>query len=172
MLDYYVPPAAYHWVVGEIVASLVKIPPAPQAEVLYKDLVCTDEDKALMFELITTIESHAKLQLLFKIVHLKNIGAKLQHVHPLKFLAFIFTHPELKPLMSPISDDYFKWTEFLDGITPNLLRESIKGKLDSYLNDFAKEIGIAPEQIRPYFQSQDWAHFIQFLIRSETASNS
>lgn len=161
MHDY--PPPAYHYFVPAI-ASIIKVPPAPQPELSYNDLVFTEQDRAHISELITTMAQNNKLQLLFKQGHLKNIGAQINHVHPLKFLSSISTNPELKPLMGNIHDDHFKWNEFMNGLGAGLTREAKKGKLELYLKDFSNEVGLSAEEIHSYFESQDWDSFVLFLM--------
>jgi hypothetical protein len=176
MQDFPPPPKAHHYILNkkflkkDLFGSIVKIPPAPQAEVAYKDLVFTEEDRLNIHELITTMSQNNKFQLLFKQSHLKTLGAQINHVHPLKFLAAIFTQAELKSLMGNIQDDHFKWNGLMDGLGPSLTREAIKGKLEFYLHDFAHEIELPPEDILPYFQSRDWENFVRFLIQSSTSS--
>lgn len=173
MNDYPPPPKLHHFFINEKImkknyfGSIIKIPPAHQAELLYKDLIFTEQDKLYICELITTMSQSNKFQLLFKQSHLKMIGAQINHVHPLKFISTIFSDPELKSLMPTIRDDSFKWSGLLDGLGPSLTREAIKGKLQLYLNDFAEEVHLAPEAIRPYFESRDWDNFIRFLIESD-----
>lgn len=172
MHDYPPPAKSHHFFITEkllnksFIGSIVKIPPAPQGDISYKDLLFTDDDRSNIYELITIMSQSNKFQLLFKQGHLKSIGAQINHVHPLKFLSSIFSNPEIKSLMGNIRDDGFKWSGLIDGLGPSLTREAIKGKLDLYLNDFAYEIGLSATEIHPYFQSRDWDSFVRFLIQS------
>lgn len=165
MYDYPLPKAHHYFIPkSSCFASIIKVPPAPQPELSYKDLIFTEQDRANIYELITTMAQNNKLQLLFKQGHLKTIGAQINHVHPLKFLSSISTNPEIKALMGNLHDDHFKWNELMNGLGAGLTREAIKGKLDIYLNDFANETELSPEDIRPYFESRDWDGFVLFLM--------
>ncbi len=146
--------------------SIIKKPPVkpPETDPLYKELVCTDQDRANIYEIISTIGENGKLSLLFKQSHLKELGAKINHVHPLKFLAVIFTDSHLKTCMFSVWDDYFKRTHFLDGLGPSLTREAEKEKLNQYLGDFATELKIPLENLRPYFDMRDWESLVLYLI--------
>ena len=77
-------------------ASILKKPPVKPMDIAYKDLVCTEQDKAIVYEIISTMADNGKLSLLFKQAHLKEIGAQINHLHPLKFLSAIFSEPHLK----------------------------------------------------------------------------
>jgi hypothetical protein len=110
--------------------------------------------------------ANGKLSLLLKQSHLKEIGAQIHHVHPLKFLATIFSNPHLKSCMQYIWGDYFKRNGFLDGLAPNLTREAEKGKLEQYLKDFSVKINVSAEGMKPYFDTRDWEGLVLHLINS------
>lgn len=154
-------------------ASIIKIsPPAPEK---YQDLVCNEHDKMCIAEIVTTISLNNKWDLIWDEGRLTEIGAKISHVHPLKFLAAILTNPMLKGCMPGIFEDYFKRNGFLgyrliggrpaDGLGSGLNREADKNKLEQYLDDFAKEINVPMEAIKPYFQMRDWENLVRFLIQ-------
>lgn len=149
-------------------ASIVKIPPAKPAAQSYEDLVCTEEDKAVIAEIITILGENNKLSLLFKQNHLKALGTQIDHLHPMKFLTAIFNDPQLKMYMNGIFEDYFKRNGFMDGLGPSMTREQEKGKLQQYIPDFAKELHVPAESIRPYFQASDWEGLVRFLIDFES----
>lgn len=146
--------------------SIIKKPPVKPTEMTYKDLICTEQDQANIYEIISTMAEKGKLSLLFHQSHLRELGAQINHVHPLKFLAAIFKDPHLKSCMFYIWDDYFKRNGFLDGLGPSLTREVEKGKLHTYLSDFAKDVGVLPDLLKPYFDARDWENMVIFLIQS------
>lgn len=147
-------------------ASIIKKPPAKIAELTYKDIPCTEEHKACIYEIIATVAETNKLSLYFKQAHLKGLGNQISDVHPLKFLATIFSDSYLKSCMNLIWGDYFKRTEFLGGLSPNMTLEMQKGKLLMHIPDFAKDVGVEAEHLRPYFDAQDWENLVLFLIQS------
>lgn len=154
---------------GYSFSSIVKLPGGgakPPAETPYSQLVCTDVDKANIAYIITTIGENGKLSLLFKSREIKQVGAEINHVHPLKFIATVVTYPNLKEFMREIYEDHFKWNGVMDGLGPSLTNHANQGKLDLYLKDFAKEVNVSPESIRGYFQSKDWEGLVYFLINT------
>lgn len=146
-------------------ASIIKKPPVKVTEPSYKDLVCTESQKACIYEIISTMADNSKLSLLFKQNHLKSLGDQISDVHPMKFLSTIFSDYYLKICMINIWNDHFKRNGFLDGLGPSLTREMEKGKLLFHLADFGAEIGVSEEAMRPYFESQDWENLVAFLIQ-------
>ena len=150
---------------GELgLAVVIKIPPAKAQDETYDELVCTEQDQSHISEIIKTMAEYGKLSLLFKQNHLKQLGAQINHVHPLKFLEVVFSDVELKHCMGEIFEDYFKKTGLLDGLGPSLSREMEKGKLNQHIEAFSKAISVSAEGIRPYFQTADWEALVRHLI--------
>lgn len=150
-------------------ASIIKITPKDkdkEKDPTFQELVCTDEDVAKITEIVTTIADTNKLSLLFKQTHLRELGAQINHVHPLKFLSTVFSNPHLKTCMFYIWNDSFKRSGFIDGLGPSLTRESDKGKLAQYLPDFSKEVGASQKDMQVYVDQRDWDNFVVFLIHS------
>lgn len=145
-------------------AGIIKIPPKVVEE-SYKDLICSDVNRMKIYELITTMADNGKISLLFNHqTRLKTLGVELEQVHPLKFLAVIFSNPQLKACMYKVFDDPFKRTEFVDGITPNMMRQLEKGKLLPFIADFAREVGRSDQEMRPYFHTLNWDGLVTYLI--------
>lgn len=149
-----------------LTGSIIKKPPVKPVETSYFQLECTEQDKANIYEIISTMAEKGKLSLLFQQSYLREIGAQINHVHPLKFLAVIMKEPYLKSCMSYIWDDYFKRNGFMDGIAPALSREAEKGKLEFHLDEFAKDVGLPKEHIKAYFDVHDWENLVLYLIQS------
>ena len=157
-----------HWKEGIQIAPglavVIKIPPSKPQDETYSELVCTEQDHANIIELIKTMAENGKISLLFRQTHLRYIGAQINHVHPLKFLSTVFCNSELKLCMKDIFEDYFKRTGFMDGLGASLTREMEKGKLEQYIGEFAKDVNVHKDEIRPYFQSGDWEALVRYLI--------
>ncbi len=159
MFDF--PVSIVHYV--ESIATIIKIPTDKEPN-SYQGLVCTEQDKTTIYEIITTLAEHGKLSLLLKQSHLKGLGSQINHVHPLKFLSTIVTNPRLRECLVDIFDDYFKRNGFMDGIGPSLSREAERGKLAMYVNDFSEEVKVKKEDVEPFFRKQDWEGLVRFFF--------
>ena len=53
--------------------------------------------------------------------------------------------------MGKVFEDYFKRTEFVEGLTPGMMRQFEKGKLYPFLADFAKEVNVPEGEPAPLF---------------------
>ena len=147
-----------------LIGSIIKIPVPKPKDIPYENIPCSERDKVCVREIITTMGENGKFSLLFMQGHLQALGAEIEQLHPLKFLSSIFMYPELKPHMAEIFDDYFKRTGFMDGLGPNLSLEADKQRLNQYIDQFAAEINMQPEKIRPYFENRDWEALVRVLI--------
>ena len=156
-------------------ATKIKIPSSnEQKDLTYSQLPGSDiADREKIIELFATMGSKGKMDLLMHYKsHLEKIGQEIEHVHPLKLLGVVFSVETLKEYnmkeyMDNVYHDYFKWTNFYDkGILPNLKNEVLKNNLFQYMEDFAQEVGVAPESISGYFNKQDWEGLIKYLIKN------
>lgn len=146
--------------------SIIKKPPPKPVEMGWDELICSETDRTNIHEIVSTVAEKNKLSLLFQQNYLREKGAQIAHVHPLKFLSVIFSNPHLKTCMFYIWDDYFKRSSFVADLSAALTREADKGKLHPYLGDFCKEVGVASETVKSYFDTRDWENFVLFLIQS------
>jgi hypothetical protein len=149
-----------------LAASIIKKPPTKTGDAAYKDLICTDEDKSIIYNIISTIAETSKISLLFKQSQLKELGAQIDHVHPLKFLGVIFSDDYLKSCMFLIERDSFKWSGFMDGLAPSLTSHQQSAKLEQYFKDFAAQVKVPVEGMVPFFQNMDWYGLVDYLIHS------
>ena len=158
-----------------IIAGIIKLPPSAEAgqsskDLTYNELTCTEIDKKNIAYIFSTMAEYGKLKLLFSYKsELKQRGAEINHVHPLKLLGVIFSDSYLKQCMNQIYTDYFKWDGFLngegDGLIQSLERHACQGKIDPYLNDFAKEVGADSEMLKGYAKSSDWENMVRYLLK-------
>lgn len=146
----------------------IRLPPrAPVGDVTYSQLRCTEEDRSNISDLTRTLGKSSKWGILANSVKLIRIGFAINHVHPLKFLAVIFSQPELKECMKLIYDDYyFKRLNFMNGLKDSLNAQASLGKLERYLDDFAEEIGAKSADLLPFVTAKDWDGMVIFLMKS------
>lgn len=96
---------------------------------------------------------------------LEEAGDRIDHVHPLKFLATVFTNEERKVGIRNIRAKGWIWGEFVAGIKESLATEANANNLTiDVVNDFACVVGIDPRWIIPSLQARRWEEFIDILI--------
>lgn len=95
---------------------------------------------------------------------LKKAGDRIDPVHPLQFLACIFTNEELKVCVRNLQGRAWVWKDFLSGITETLAQEDARGNVLPYLQDFATRIKIDANILLPILQAGKWERFVNTLI--------
>ncbi len=146
-----------------IVAGIIKI--RPNKNVKYTDLPCSEEDRSRIVEIFSTMGKHGKISLLLNHKsRLEQLGDEIRHVAPLKVLEVLCTTPNMREYLLLVMDDYFKRSNFLEGITPNLNSDATKGKLQEFLPDFATAVGTQKENLEPFVVKKAWREFIEYLF--------
>lgn len=111
-------------------------------------------DGKLIEELITTLAHTSTLGLAFKKGHLEAIGQTLdEHVPPLEFLGYIFSHQELANDMVLIRESNMKYGNFIKGLQKNMLKEDAAGCLDKKVKGFSKYLDLDEKMIHALIQS-------------------
>lgn len=157
----------YHLALSKagLIAAIVKLPPKNEKQVSYLELPRTFEDEKKIDDLISTIGIHGKIDLLLHHEkRLNKMGDELRYIHPFRFVGYIFSHPNLKEHMGLIFDDYFKRTHFVKDYGQTMDIYDLRNKLYLYLDDFANELDISVDKIKPYIDNKDWEGLLRFLI--------
>lgn len=147
-------------------ASIIKKPPVKPVNVPYPELICREEDQACIYEIITTVAENSKISLIFKQTYLNELGAKIDQVHPMKFLSTIVNHPHLRVCLDLLWPDSFKRAGFLEGFATSMSREADKGKLNQHIEAFAEEIKVPVQEIAPFFETRAWEDLVTHILRS------
>lgn len=145
-----------------LIGGIVKIP--KQTDATYEKLICTEQDTAIVQEIVTIMGENGKLTLLFKQGYLRELGSRIALLHPLKFMTSIFCYPHLNDHVDEIFGDFFKRMGFMDGLAPSMSNEASKGRLTKLLPKFAEEIKVPLEKMQPYFDRHEWEELCEFII--------
>lgn len=129
-------------------------------------LKVSSKEGEIIDEIITTMGKTNVIALGFKQGHLKALGAKLHGVGALQFLAYIFSHKELKSYMGNIRKSSFKWNGFMSGIITGLNKEADTGELQAKLPGFAKLVDAQYEPLLAKAKERDWDGFVTLLIKT------
>ncbi len=157
----------YHCIFSKasILSAIVKFPSKNNKMVTYQELPRTFEDEQKIDDLISTLGIHGKITLLLHHEkRLRKMGDELRYMHPFKFIGYIFSKPDLKEHMRAIFDDYFKRTNFVKDFAQTMDIYDLRNKLMPYLDDFANEVKIAVDKIKPFIDKKDWEGLLRFLI--------
>ncbi len=102
------------------------------------------------------------MTLISKSTEMKRIGQEIRHVHPLKFLEYIFKHAALPAKMDAVQKNSLTWNPFVKGLSEKLQKEA--QNLPGCILGFARSVNVNTEDIKPFFARRNWAGLVQFLI--------
>lgn len=144
-----------------------------QAAASYSQLTLTAEEAKIIYQIIDTVGNLGYLKLILKKGELADLGNKVQHVHPLKFLETVLTNPHLKESMVKVMGSIFTREGFLDGSgnAPGFVakcnREAARNNFESYIVGFCQVVKVHPEQVRSLVEKREWEKLVKFLINTK-----
>ena len=136
---------------------------SPETEAFFL-LPLDDNEKRVINAMILTIaeKNVIKLGLMRKTIEKK--GKRIHHVHPLRFIGYIFATPHLKSSMHKIRKSSFKWDGFIDGFSKKMKEESNSNNLVQYIPGFAQYLDVDVEEVMHYIHKKDWEGLVKFLL--------
>jgi hypothetical protein len=140
----------------------------------YSQLPITDEEANMIYRIIDTLGTKKWWQLAFVQGELKDLGNKVQHIHPLRFLGTLFTDSHLKLCMRDIVESSVKWKGFMkgDGATPGFIakceKEFARDNFESYILSFCQAVKAHPDQVRTLVRNKEWENLVVYLINLDS----
>lgn len=123
------------------------------------------EEKDIAY-IVNTLSDQPTAKLLIHKSALDQAGDRINHVHPLNFLGFIFSHKELKVKIRNIKSKGWVWKTFTGGVKTSLNEEHQKGNLlPEYYETFVGKVGIPMNKIERYVLGALWDEMINALIK-------
>lgn len=158
-----------------IVAFSFLLIPLPMAHSLYAadsqstprnyDVPLSKQDREDISYIVTSLAKYSWTELLCHRSSIKKAGARVDPVHPLRFLECIFTSEELKAGVHAIRDRKRIWKEFSSGLFESLELESKRDNLTpAQVLDFSNSLGINSAKINQNIQKRRWTELVDQLI--------
>ncbi len=119
----------------------------------------TQAEKQNIQYIINTLSSKSVFQLVFFRKKLQKAGDNVDHVHPLRFMAYVFSDPKLKSEVKRIPS--MPWNQFVQDMVKSFDSAASRGEMkQSYIEDFAKKVGVNPQMIEPALKEHRWRVFM------------
>ncbi len=135
----------------------------PSFEPFYQ-LPLSEKEMRFIKIIITTMAEKNVLQLAFEKHSLEKKGKKIHHVHPLRFMGYILSHPQLKHCLKSIKKSSFKWDAFIDGFAKRMKEELSRGNVYQHVPGFAQLVGSTPEHVNHYIEKKDFVGLVKSLM--------
>lgn len=125
----------------------------------------TADEKSTIAYIVNTLANNSYTRLLLMKGDLDRAGAKVDHVHPLRHLAAIFTDEQLKVNIRNIKKKSLVWKNYVSGLGNSLSEEAARNNLtNDFVEDFARTLKLEPSQVQPMIGQQSWSNLIDYLI--------
>ncbi|MGE5196064.1 MAG: hypothetical protein ACM3JI_01890 [Anaerolineae bacterium] len=131
---------------------------------IFFQLPLDEVEKRIISKLIRTMAEKNIIKLAFEKRSLEKKGKRINHVHPLRFLAFIFGDPQLKSCMHQIRKSSFKWDHFVDGLAKRLKEESENNTLLPYLPGFCNYLNLNIADVASIVHNHHWESLVRYLL--------
>jgi AAA+ ATPase superfamily predicted ATPase len=147
---------------------------SPKASMRQYHATLTDNEKRKIAHTIETLGNSSLVSLAREKSALEKEGREIEHIHPLKFLACIFSEERLKAAMHNIHGRSWVWGQFFKGLKEALETEHMHENLLPYIQDFSNHLKISSKKIYALVEKQRWKEFIEILFieipRSENST--
>ncbi len=130
----------------------------------YSELAYSKEDQADIKELLETLSTQDMFGLLKRRSSLNELGDRIEHVHPLKFLEIIVTDNHLKSCLQEVDSSFFKRSAFLRGLSKSFGKKAKLGEIDPYIPDFSLAVHRPTKSIEPFFRDKNWKGLVKYLL--------
>lgn len=139
----------------------------------YNELFFIEQvDQNNIKKLITRLGNWGVGRLLWHIKEMNLLGDRIKHIHPLSFLSYIYSQPELIKCMKLINRSYFKKKEFITGFSEKMDIEAKNDNLLPYIRGFSEKIGCKWEDIFIFIDRHDWGGCFRIWMRYNLRKNS
>ncbi len=132
----------------------------------FSDLPLVDWEKKIIAHIVSNMADKNVFELLLEKRDMESKGRQIHHVHPLRFMGYVFSEPRLKRHMKAIKKNPFKWDGFINGFAARMREEGARNNLTRFIPGFAEHLQIDPAEVGPFIQRGDSDGLVRFLIGS------
>lgn len=131
----------------------------------YFDQFSNSEYKDLRF-ILKTLATKSLASLWGYKSQLEYAGDRIDHIHPLQFLATVFCHEELKAYIHAIRKrGSWVWGEFIKGLRQSLQEEAEKGNIsDEEIRNFVDRVELDAQLVYEHIQNGSWEKLVKVLL--------
>lgn len=125
----------------------------------------TEDHKNDIRLIVTTLANKTLPKIFMQQGALERAGQRIDRVHPLRFLEYIFSDEALKTGMHSIRSKGRIWKNFYEGLRDSLEAEANSMNMkDEYVNEFATSVNIGTNLLLPLVHEKKWHEFFDTLL--------
>ncbi|MBS0615284.1 MAG: hypothetical protein JSR58_01875 [Verrucomicrobia bacterium] len=130
----------------------------------YNAIPVTEAEEKLVWELIDKLGNKSIVGLTFAAFEMNRLGDKVRHIHPLRFLGYIFSDPYLKKCMKKAFEKTLVRNEFVKGLSEKFHKEFAQDNVYQLVPGFCKKTGADPDEVNSFIQAYQWQSLVEYLI--------
>ena len=102
---------------------------------------------------------------------LEKMGDEIRSVPPLAFLSFMVKDRALFENMTRVESDgdHFRWGHFIRDFKKTCNGADMYQRIVAELDDFARDVDVPVEELRPFVQERHWSNLIRHLLKRKRA---
>lgn len=124
----------------------------------------SSEEKSDIHHIVKTLANESLIKIKKMESSLVKAGDRINHIHPLKFLGYIFSDEELIICMHNLQGRRWVWKRFLSDTIEAIEEEVERENILSFAPEFADKINLDLDLILPSMKEGRWVKFIDILI--------
>jgi hypothetical protein len=156
--------------VGQYLADAIVFSAPQGGQNSFTQLPLNPEEEKLIYDLVYEVGNAGWGTLWLDKAKLLQIGKDIHHVHPLRFLGVVYSHPPLKEAMKKIFSDIVKFRSFFlgsqgqTGFSDKMDREHERKNLKPHLWGFSQLVQKHPDQLEPFIEHKDWIGLVECIV--------
>lgn len=131
----------------------------------YNAALKSSEKKDIKY-IVTTLGNGSLREIVSSKSSLKKAGDRVLHVHPLRFLAYIFSDEEMKAAMANLQGRSWVWKEYLGSTSDSLDKELSLNNLIQFIPDFSTTLNVDSVAVNGFALDRKWSSLIDYLIKT------
>lgn len=135
----------------------------------------SEQEKKTIGRIIETLGNASLMTIAKDKSSLEKAGKAVEHVHPLKFLAHIFSNEKLKAAMHNLNGRSWVWDKFFKGFKNRLDEEAGSDNVNPHIKTFSASLKIDPKASKTLYshaEQKRWKDFINVLFKEFPRSES
>lgn len=164
---------------GEETVCIVDVRGDPQQELYRKavsyrqyEVPLTSSQRKDISYIVNTLGTASLVKIAKERSSLKKAGDRLDQIHPLHFVAAIFSDEEMKSSIQALKNRGWIWSDFFEGINKSMTEEHKNHNVLPYVDDFAARLNLSSSLILPALESGNWKEFVNILIEKVPRSKN
>ncbi len=121
-------------------------------------------EKDTIYKIIANLGEKSLTDLFAVRKKMEERGHQVNHVHPLRFIGYVFSEESLRDSLLKVHGSSFKWSSFIDGYSGRMKEEAAKNNLERHVPGFSAHVGADPSRVLELIQDRNYEGLVLYLL--------